>query len=365
MTFSAILAVHPVSNLRMEYQYHKSLYEAQPAVLQHFLDLQAGRIAQAILDDVSRLRFSLPERVFPVEGAEALDIPAGQREQVVGRGLFPWTRDLRAGILAQFISLERSPDQALALCGSLMRFAVAQNMVHKMLPDGRSAHYRLLEGDEIPSQPWELAPAPQSAMKAGTDAITQQPENQDGRGDLQVPYPPAALRFFLPQWVAFDEQDRLLTNTLEEAESRIRSMQTYLQILHHAVAIDPYIVADETYQRKRTGMLGQLLNQGRALSRYETSELVTAIQRRARTNSLNRGLSLDLSYFDDQDLAIKSFELEVIPVGRIMFVPAFIVLAVRKEYARISQDTRLNSSTRKHLLSLLAILEKAFFASVE
>jgi hypothetical protein len=52
--------------------------------------------------------------------------------------------------------------------------------------------------------------------------------------------------------------------------------------------------------------------------------------------------------------------IDIVPAGRIMFVPAFIVLAMRREYARIIQDTRLNSSTRKHLLSLLAMLEKAF-----
>jgi hypothetical protein len=33
---------------------------------------------------------------------------------------------------------------------------------------------------------------------------------------------------------------------------------------------------------------------------------------------------------------------------------------VRKEYDHIIQDTCLNSSTHKHLLSLLAVLEKVF-----
>ena len=40
-------------------------------------------------------------------------------------------------------------------------------------------------------------------------------------------------------------------------------------------------------------------------------------------------------------------DLEIIPAGRIMFVPAFVVRAARGEQAKAAQDTRLNASTRK------------------
>jgi hypothetical protein len=50
----------------------------------------------------------------------------------------------------------------------------------------------------------------------------------------------------------------------------------------------------------------------------------------------------------------------VIPSGRIMFVPAFVVRAVRQEEVKVSQDTRYNPSTRRHLLYLLNLLENAF-----
>jgi hypothetical protein len=43
-----------------------------------------------------------------------------------------------------------------------------------------------------------------------------------------------------------------------------------------------------------------------------------------------------------------------------MFIPAFVVRAVRQEEMKVSQDTRLSSSTRKHLLHLLDLLEQAF-----
>jgi hypothetical protein len=50
----------------------------------------------------------------------------------------------------------------------------------------------------------------------------------------------------------------------------------------------------------------------------------------------------------------------VIPAGRIMFLPAFVVKAGREEQAKVAQDTRLSPSTRKYLLSELKALESAF-----
>jgi len=120
------------------------------------------------------------------------------------------------------------------------------------------------------------------------------------------------------------------------------------------------MVACEDYQRKRYGILGQLINQGRALARYKTAEIIREIKRRADTGNLNRGLSVSMPYFDDQNLIMVELRFDVIPSGRIMFVPAFVVRAARSEQAKVAQDTRLNSSTRKHLLEQLRALEAAF-----
>jgi hypothetical protein len=53
-------------------------------------------------------------------------------------------------------------------------------------------------------------------------------------------------------------------------------------------------------------------------------------------------------------------DFQVIPAGRIMFLPAFVVRAAREEQAKVAQDTRLSASTRKHLLAELEHLERAF-----
>jgi hypothetical protein len=135
-----------------------------------------------------------------------------------------------------------------------------------------------------------------------------------------------------------------------------------MEVLFLAVALAPYISADKEYTRKRYGMLGQLVNQGRALAVYQTKEIIDRIKERASANSLNRGLGLSLPYFDDQELRIDVSKFEVIPAGRITFVPAFVTRAVGQEQVKVSQDTRLSPSTRKHLLYLLDLLEKAFEA---
>jgi hypothetical protein len=62
--------------------------------------------------------------------------------------------------------------------------------------------------------------------------------------------------------VAFGDKDQLLVRTIEAAQAQIQSMQNYMNILNAATAIAPYMVADVVFQRKRTGMLGELVNQG-------------------------------------------------------------------------------------------------------
>jgi hypothetical protein len=96
------------------------------------------------------------------------------------------------------------------------------------------------------------------------------------------------------------------------------------------------------------------------LANHLTDEIITLIKTRAAEQSLNRGLSLRLPYFDDQELRVKTHNFVVIPAGRIMFVPAFVVRAALDEQAKIAQDTRFSVSTRRHLLAQLQTLGEAF-----
>jgi hypothetical protein len=261
-------------------------------------------------------------------------VPLEFRKQVVAGllGRLP-VGDIRTAFRQRLAQLEQSPHRAVAVSASLLRYATVKHMVHDMLPTGGPVSYAVAEGDEIPTVP------------DGADSAA-----------------PASRQFYLPQWVAF-EDGRLVAGSMREAEARVADMQRFMSTLHLAVSLAPCIFADEEYQRKRYGMLGQLVYQGHALARYQTNEIIGKIQRRAQTNELNRGLSLSLPYFDDQMLEMRLLDFEVIPTGRTLFVPAFVVLAARREQAEVAQDMRLSHSTRMHLLAQLKTLERAFDTS--
>jgi hypothetical protein len=350
--------------LRGEYEEAQALFQRQPALTQRFLEAQGRMLADAIMQNQSQAKFTLPDKVVIDAGGHAAAVALEMREQVTGGMIDRLTRsDLRTLLRQRLAELEGANRKAVSASAQLIRYATAHSLVYSMLPAGKTVEYRAPVGDEIASIPVSTREEVQSAITQDTDAIVESGAEDAGRGELQVPFVPDARRFFLPQWVAFGLQGNLLVNTLAEAENHIDAMQRFLNALHAAVAIAPYFVIDNEYQKKRYGMLGQLVNQGRALACYQTGEIIRLIQKRAAAHDLNRGLSLSLPYFDDQMLTIRLYGFTVIPAGRIMFVPAFVVRASREEQAKVAQDTRLNPSTRKYLLQQLSLLEGAFLPS--
>jgi hypothetical protein len=350
---------------RHEYLASQALFEKQPAIIQHFFEAQAGLLAEAMTEPTCELHFSLPDKVFvkTLQLEEWTAVEVTDEERIHDLGGF-WNRmrkhEIRHELVKKLTELEQAPDLAVSTGAVLLRFATVTHMVSRVLPDGRPVHYQPDKGDSIPYIP--LDGAAQSAITQKSDAIVENDLPEAGRGELQVPFVPAARCFFLPQWVAFDAEDNLLVGSLAEAEAQIKSMQRYVQILHRASSLASYIVFSQEYQRKRYGILGQLVNQGRAFARYETRQIIQTIKKRAEQSNLNRGLSISMPYFDDQQLEINTIDFEVIPAGRIMFVPAFVVRASRGEQAKVGQDTRLSASTRTHLLAQLKELEIAFFS---
>ncbi|MEI7846916.1 MAG: hypothetical protein WCK35_14030 [Chloroflexota bacterium] len=353
------------SYLRLEYVRHQVLFSAQPVIIQRFLEKQAAHLAQPVINDDLQVHFSLPDRVVgkPPSNAEmaAMLVPGEIRSQTVGGWLRYFQKhDLGEELRTRLYSLEQSPDQAINTSASLLRYAIATHMIHNMLPSGRSISYRANGDDQIPTIPVETRGASGSAITASQDAIVEQNLPETGRGTLQVPFVPAAQRFFLPQWVAFGADGSLLVNSLSEAESSLLSMRRYVSILHKASSLAPYILADEEYQLKRYGIIGQIINQGRALAHYKTIQIIKKIRVRVMQGTLNRGLSISLPYFNDQELAMAETKLDVIPAGRIKFNTVFLIRSVRLHIAKVTQDTRLNSSTRKYLLQDLGLLEQSF-----
>lgn len=355
----------PISeSFQKEYEQQEALFKSQPAIIQRFLEAQARQLAEAFVQRSGRVHFSLPDRVVCDAGvgdASMTVVPQSIRNQSVG-GMRQRIagNDVHVTLRERLSQLEQSPERAVSVSAALVRHATAMQMVYNMLPSGRSVTYVPAEDEEVPTIPVSSGMDLESALTAATDAIAEEGLAETGRGNLLVPYVPEARRFYLPQWVAFGEDDRLLVNSVGEAEAHIASMQRFLMVVFAARSLAPYMIADEEFQRKRYGMLGQLINQGRALARFQAREIIHTIKERAMAQSLNRGLSLRMPYFDDQELKMELHHFVVIPAGRIMFVPAFVVRAAREERAKVAQDTRFSPSTRKHLMVELQMLEDAF-----
>jgi len=356
---------HITAQFKEQLQSIQTLYNGQPALVQRFLDSQASLITEAVVQRLSQVRFSLPDRVVVSQSGKpkpsAVTVPTDYRTQMAGRLRDRLSRtDLLTALHDRLVELEHDDEPAVASAAALLRYTTAVHMVHNMLPAGRTVTYTASKAGDIPNVPVVEEMGVESAITEATDAIVEEGREDNGRGQLQVPFVPAARRFFLPQWVAFDEHGELLVNSANQAEAYLASMQNYMNILKSAQFLSPYITADGEYQQKRYGITGQLVNQGRALAVYEVKEIIHTIQRRASAGDLNRGLSLDLPYFNDQSMSIENWSMEIIPRGRVMFLPAFMVRAADIERAKVLQDTRLSSSTREHLVALLYELGTAF-----
>lgn len=104
----------------------------------------------------------------------------------------------------------------------------------------------------------------------------------------------------------------------------------------------------------------QTIARGRRLAGLAVEELIEEVQRRAAGHQLDRGLRLSLPFYDDRRLTLRRRDFTVIPRGRILFVPAFVVIAVEREMARVIEDRQYADSTRTHLLGLLGMLRAAF-----
>ncbi len=364
--------------LAQEYAQREALYAVQPALTQRHLEAQAAALAQT-LGHPGRLAsqgasFTLPDQVnFPggeSAGLSMLNLPKNQRRQTV-RSWVDWLKgaSFAAVLRHRLDQLEAGNNPGLAVAAALLRFALVKHLVYQILPAGRSLHpiNTAVDNDQdyladlIPSEiAWRLGgPASALAGKQNAPAEDEALAFED-RGELLTPYTESACHFYLPQWVMVDEHNKLLVSSFAVAEALLTSMQNYVDILQTAAEIAPYIAADSVYQQKRYGMLAQLVNQGRSLANCEMQDIIAEVHRRLALDGLNRGLSISIPYFDDQALQLRLLALEAIPAGRILFVPAFLVLSCQQARARVARDTHLDPSTRTHLLDQIKSLEKTF-----
>jgi hypothetical protein len=303
-------------SLRGELLLWRSAFQEQTTAVQDLFHAQAVSISGALLADRDRVAFTLPARVVYRIGQDAgpveLEIPSEYAAQTIA--LFPGrlgTKDIRGKFRRRLSQLEQSTYHGVAYAAGLLRFVTASYLIERLEQNHRSA--------------------------AG--------------GSVE----PAVF----PEWIAF-EQHRLVVPTEADAEARIAGMQRYLAALSLAISLAPYFYTDDAFQAKRNGALVQLINQSRSMAAYQVGQIIEKIQHWSAEHRLDRGLRLSVPYFDDAALDLKLRTVDVIPVGRTRFVPAFLVLAMQRERVRVEEDPSLAIATRVHLLELLATIEQAF-----
>lgn len=335
--------------LRVEHK--ESLLQAQPQAIQNFFQDQARLIIQALDAGKQRLRFAFPQYVMrPLSSIEPLyqkeSLPPRHRRQQVGRSL-PRndSPDLMQNLIDRLSELRRSANAAISTCADLLCFILARQLLES-LPEGK---------------PFISQSDPHLDSCASNPAISLNQTIQSESGNQKTePCAETMPCFYLPQWVAFNTNGELIASTEQEAKERIHFMENYMHRLLLVLAIDPAITEEKAFQQRYYGMVSQWTHQGRAYAQYQTLQIIRTIRQRAQQNSLNRGLSLSLPFFDDQAMELRTFDFEVIPPGRILFEPFFVVQAVEDAKARVSIDPSFNDTTRQHLLAELELLQKSF-----
>lgn len=360
-TLAQNLTESTASQLRKEYQAYQRLFMMQPAPVKQYINDQAVALADAIINNTTPVHFSLPDHVncLPMMDCKGMEekIPTSDREHKVGSLIDGFTRPNLSLILSRRLSeLERSSNQATSVAAGLIRYAVVVVMINQRVPEGQSVVYARTDEDDIPNQPEVAIIANERGVEEPRDSKVEEKYTDENKTS-KLSY---AHGFFLPQLVAFDHQNRLFAASLELGISFIDALRRYLFILYMAVELAPYMVVDQAYQDKRYGILGQLVNQGRSLASHQVDLICQTIKERSAMHRLDRGFSLSLPYFNDKSTEIEHYNFDVIPKGRVMFVPAFVVLAVREEAKKILQNTNLSLATRKTLLQELSILERVF-----
>jgi len=353
----------------MDYQILSQLFRTQSPITRNYFENTSRKIALDLIAGKPRITFKLPDKLITEPYSHTWPrpriIPEDARSIELGsRRFFGIKPSIKDELDKRLRKLEHSPEKSIALCAALFRFTIASTIIESILPAGNETIDTSVPGNILPDRSIRLN-IPGSAYTQQDDAVYGATVNQENRGEFQVPFVPDAQRFFLPQWVAFDLNGKLIVKDLAEADANIRSMQKYFSTLNLASSIEPFMVSDFVYQRKRNGIITQLVNQGRSMANHINRQLIHKIQERVKAGTLNRGLELNLHYFDDQDLVMLYREIQVIPAGRILFIPAFIGRVVNLEIAKVWQDTRLGISTKLHLIEQFETLQKSFIASSE
>jgi hypothetical protein len=199
-------------------------------------------------------------------------------------------------------------------------------------------------------------------------ALTSHPQ-QEIRESVQLTCYLAGqqILFLLPdeqvmqeQYTGFDRQGNLLVSDLHSAETIVESLARFMHLLRQIVSLHPAWETDERYSEKHALIATHLINQGRALADYHTQKIIHDIMTAWKSGEMTRGLTIFLPYLNERHYQMEDYKIVVIPPGRILFRPEFVVGACRITERHVRSDSNLSQATRWQLLSQLDTIIQAF-----
>jgi len=221
----------------------------------------------------------------------------------------------------------------------------AGNIAHRVLqrPCNTAVVHRLKELSEHAN-----AVVAESAKLTSYLAAQQLLTSLPGSADLYTNYTP------------FNKQGQLIVADHTTADALLAQLSQYMDRLHMAEQLYPGWTTHGLYNKVSTLLTTHFVEQGRALANSYTREIVSEIRQHWQAGKIARGLTLFIPYLDERRCRMEKYKVVVIPTGRILFRPEFIIGACRVSQHHVRKDPELSQATRWQLLSQLDSIIQAF-----
>jgi hypothetical protein len=161
-------------------------------------------------------------------------------------------------------------------------------------------------------------------------------------------------------YATFDEHGVRAAERSATADALIGQLSRRIDWLHTAEQLYPAWTTHDLYNNAAALLTAHLIEQGRALANYYTQQIIHDVRQAWRTGRITRGLTLFIPYLDERLFQMRKYTVIVIPTGRILFRPEFVIGACRLAERDVRKDTDLSQSTRWQLLTQLDSITQAF-----
>jgi hypothetical protein len=162
------------------------------------------------------------------------------------------------------------------------------------------------------------------------------------------------------RYTGFDGQGILLADGMNTAAAIVEKLSRFVHSLNLIEALYPAWRTDDSFSEKHALLMTHLIRQGRALANCHTQKLIREILTAWKAGELTRGLTIFLPFLDERQCRMDEYRIVVIPAGRILFRPEFVVGACRVAERKVRVDSDLSQATRWQLLSQLDAILQAF-----